>query len=711
MSDYNLRLLICSFSIPLLLTIWLSAAALGKQHISAKTTTDWGVRSTTINTKSGKLTVNMPDDAALGDTISGTVVAEPAGDTVEERQANMDTLNGYVFDIPEIPSKVVESEPEETPGKEPESKKTVTWDIPVTVSGEIVDLVIRDPKGNEVTKTDLPVSPPSTYTPPAEPEASDYNLPTIGQAGRPIEVTGPFDGEAVNTDVKIGGKDASILTQSPRKTVVESPKDVIGPTDIELTDGDVTVKGQYRSVALNLSADKLRLKKGEQTRLTVQVMGLQGLQEEIPISLVNKSPTVVSMEGGDNQTVTIRPEEVDSEGIYTINRTLTGIQTGPFSISARISPEYMTVPLPMTVADDRDKDDECECKNMRVELGKKKDTRRFQETLKNGNTKILIKVPYKFKTQCTKGDITAKCKAEIKVGAEWKGDKAPKPISEEVHNGKAKKVTYFTKPAKGAKDENIDCSRDCPKGLSWSEWEPGLFYYEAEFGKLAKELTEKVKITLTPEMCKGRKKSMTYDVSSCECKMISLVFPGVELVAGPLEVTYSLDVNKGRILGQKPGVQLIIPYFYNTTCKGYWRAQCNATVDVDVELTEWMVENVVKQGRGYKVKGEGINSAKIVVNKPEMIACTGKCNRKGEEGEWKQTKGGELIINIDVPVGKIKKKDIDRHTGEFKLTFTPKYCEEVEIRGEAKKGSGVIDSITFKADIKSDKWKDVVGDD
>jgi len=184
MSGYNLRLLICSFSIPLLLTIWLSAAALGKQHISAKTTTDWGVRSTTINTKSGKLTVNMPDDAALGDTISGTVVAEPAGDTVEERQANMDTLNGYVFDIPEIPSKVVESEPEETPGKEPESKKTVTWDIPVTVSGEIVDLVIRDPKGNEVTKTDLPVSPPSTYTPPAEPEASDYNLPTIGQAGQ-----------------------------------------------------------------------------------------------------------------------------------------------------------------------------------------------------------------------------------------------------------------------------------------------------------------------------------------------------------------------------------------------------------------------------------------------------------------------------------------------------------------------------------------------
>jgi len=123
MSCYNLRLLIFSVSIPLILSLCISVAALGKQNVSAKTTTDWGVRTTTINTPSGKLTVNMPDDTALGDTISGTVVAEPAGETVEERQANMDTLDGYVFDIPEIPSKTVVSSPEETPGKEPEGKK------------------------------------------------------------------------------------------------------------------------------------------------------------------------------------------------------------------------------------------------------------------------------------------------------------------------------------------------------------------------------------------------------------------------------------------------------------------------------------------------------------------------------------------------------------------------------------------------------------
>jgi len=710
MSGYNLRLLVCSFSIPLLLTILLSASALGKQHVSTTTTTDWGLRTTTINTPSGKLTVNMPDDAALGDTISGTVVAEPAGDTVEERQANLDTLEGYVFDIPEIPSKVVESKPEKTPGKEPESKKVVTLEIPATVSGQIVDLVLRDPKGNEVTKTDLPVSPPSAYTPPAEPEASDYNLPTIGQEGRPIEMTGPFDGELMNTDVKIGGKDASILTQSPRKTVVESPRDVIGPTDIELTDGDVTLKGQYRSVALKLSADKLRLKKGEQTTLTVQVMGLQGLQEEIPISLVNKSPTVVSMEGGDNQTVTVRPEEVDSEGIYTISRTLTGIQTGPFTISARISSEYMTVPLPTTVADEKDK---CDCKNMRVELGKKSETRRFQEKLKNGNTRILVEVPYKFKTQCTKGDMTERCEAEIKVEAERKNWKGPEPESENVHKGK---VTFFKKTPKGVEHKNIDCSRRCPDRLGWSEWKSGVLYYEALFKKLDQEIKDKLIITLTPEKCeRGGKKSKTYDVHSCECNKITLVFPGAEKVRRGV---YSLDVNKGSIYdwqdesGRGPsGVRLNIPYLYNTKCTGHYNAECNAEVQVNARPIKWMVHNVEKKGNTTRMKSEGINPAKIDINKPKSIVCTGKCSREGKPDKWNQKKGGQLRINIKVPEGKIDTDDIDRHTGEFELTFTPRFCEEVEIRDKAGKGGEVIDSITFNADIKSNKWKRLVKDD
>jgi len=706
-SYYSLRLFIFFVSIFSILSFFFYTNTLGNQHVSTKTTTEWGVRSTTVNTPSGKLTVNMPDDAALGDTISGTVVADPAGETPEQRQANSDTLEGYVFDIPQIPSKTAETEPEKTPGKENETKKVVTWDIPSTISGEIVDLVLRDPEGNEVTKTDLPLLPPSTYTPPAQPDAGDYTLPTIGQAGRPVEMTGPFDGEAVNTGVKIGGKETSILAQSPRKTVVESPKDVIGPTDIELTDGNVRVKDQYRSIALKLSADKLRLKRGEQTTLNVQVLGLQGLKEEIPFTLVNKSPAVVSMEGGDSQTVTVTPGEVGSEGTYTISKTLTGIQTGPFSISARIAPEYMSVPSPTITGEELINVDRCECKDMRVELAQKRFSRRFQEKLKDGSSKIFLEIPYKFKTKCTKGDID-KCVAEIKVGAEWKGgDKDPKPDSEEIHNGEAAKVTYFTKPPKPGADKNIDCSRDCPNRLSWSDWSNGLLFYEASFKKLEKGLAEKVRITLTPEKCgRGGKKSMSYDVYGCECNMISIVFPGVKRERGN---KYSFPATSGRISLRKSGVRLNIPYLINTQCTGHYRAKCNASVEVEVEQpTNWKVANVEPQGNGYRAKEEGINSSKIVVKKTEEINCSGDCSTKGEPNQWNTRDVKQLKINIETDEGSIKKDDIDRHTGEFKLKLKPKYCDKVETRNEAGKDGRVIDDITFMVDIKSADWKELV---
>ncbi len=702
MSYYIPRFFIFSFLISFLLIIFTSHTIIGKQHISSKSNTEWGVRSTTIKTDSGNLTVNMPDDAALGDTISGTVVAEPAGETQQEQQANMDTLEGYVFDTPEVPSKVVETEPEETPTGKPASKKVITMEIPAAITGEIIDLVLRDPKGNEVTELDVPVSPPSTYTPPAAPKQGDYNLPEIGQAGRPIEMTGPFEGEIINTEVTIGGKKAKVVAQSPRKTVAETPRDVIGPTNIELRQGYVTVKDQYRSIALRLSADKLTLMKGERTRLNIQIMGLQGLNEPIPFRLVNQSPEVVSMEGGDTQIVNVSPEVVGSEGVYTISKILTGIQPGPFSISARISPEYMNVPMPTTIADERDKGDKCECKRMEVKLGKKSETKRFQEKLKDGNTKILIQIPYQFKTRCSKGDMTEECKAEIKVGAQWKGDKGPKPLSEEIYDDQGKKVTYFQKPTKGAKVENIDCGRKCPEKLSWSDLKVGILYYEALFGKLGKELTEKVNITLTPEKCKGGKKSMTYEVNSCECNNIALVFPGMKL-AGLGE--YSLDITKGFFQRWKSGVQLIIPYIYNTACKGFHRALCNAAVEVDAEALNWKVHTVKKEGNTTKFREEQLNMANIKVNKPEMITCTGKCSRKGEPNRWNPNDVRQLKINIEVPERNIKKGEVERHTGEIKLSFRPKYCDNVEIRDKAGKGGEVIDTVSYKVDIKSNKWK------
>src|SRR5947209_13023671 len=58
-----------------------------------------GLRVTPIAVPEGTLRVYLPDDIAAGDTIIGTVVAEPAGNTDAERSRNTSELDGYVVEV------------------------------------------------------------------------------------------------------------------------------------------------------------------------------------------------------------------------------------------------------------------------------------------------------------------------------------------------------------------------------------------------------------------------------------------------------------------------------------------------------------------------------------------------------------------------------------------------------------------------------------
>src|ERR1700694_1684617 len=58
-----------------------------------------GLTVVTFTLDPGKISVNLPDDMRAGDTISGTVVAEPKGQSEAERTKNMGELTGLVIDF------------------------------------------------------------------------------------------------------------------------------------------------------------------------------------------------------------------------------------------------------------------------------------------------------------------------------------------------------------------------------------------------------------------------------------------------------------------------------------------------------------------------------------------------------------------------------------------------------------------------------------
>lgn len=281
----------------------------------------------------GRVIVHLPDDMAAGDVISGTVVAEPKGNTEEERTKNQDTLNGYVVEMGEQ--------------KVPVSKGFFTWTVPQPTTTPPVRHMLRIVEalsGKEVASATIPVlSAPLKAThalgqirsiPPRTPTPSNFQLPNTGQQGRPVEIFGPFDGNSANTSLKLGDSDALVLAESPRKCVFESPRNLTGPVEITLKEGSNETKGAYRNLGVRLSAPKTELLKGERTTVTVEVSGLEGIKQNVPLRLENRG--VTSMDGGNFQNVQIRPTDVQPGGKYITNRTLTGQQAGAFTVTATV---------------------------------------------------------------------------------------------------------------------------------------------------------------------------------------------------------------------------------------------------------------------------------------------------------------------------------------------------------------------------------------
>jgi hypothetical protein len=123
------------------------------------------------------------------------------------------------------------------------------------------------------------------------------------------------------------------MAESPRQLVVRDPDEPAPPAPIEVSErGRVIGAGTYRNVSVRLSAPLTNLLAGQHTTLTITVGGIEGLQDTLPVRLSNQSPDVVRMEGGEEQTLCVRPDEVSTTGGWTKTRGLTGVHAGGFSI-------------------------------------------------------------------------------------------------------------------------------------------------------------------------------------------------------------------------------------------------------------------------------------------------------------------------------------------------------------------------------------------
>jgi len=290
-----------------------------------------GMHNTRFKTSKGDVIVHLPDDMAAGDTISGTVVTEPAGKTDGERAANGGALSGYVIELGKQSTKA--------------GDKYLRWYLPRASTS--AGLTLRDPKRNAVGRVDVPVEPPGGTASPVP------ILPKLIVIDKPWVVRGLFHPETHDPKVTVGGNPATPLAESPRKIICANPSTQPGPQTITVqeTPRDATrnvtaptpspvTTGVANVLHIELSAPKTTLRRGETTTLHVAVSGLEGIRAPVPLRIQNQTPKVLQLGGGDDQRALIHSRDV-KDGTYVTDRVLTGIQPGSFSIFADVTPAIM----------------------------------------------------------------------------------------------------------------------------------------------------------------------------------------------------------------------------------------------------------------------------------------------------------------------------------------------------------------------------------
>lgn len=126
----------------------------------------------------------------------------------------------------------------------------------------------------------------------------------------------------------------TVIAESPRTCIFNSPEQNFALTEITLKENNVEVKGPYRNVGVRLNAPKTNLMKSEKTTVTIEVSGLEGIKEDVPLQLEAKG--VINMEGGNFQNLLIHPRDVQAGGRFTTTRTITGVVAGGFGVTATV---------------------------------------------------------------------------------------------------------------------------------------------------------------------------------------------------------------------------------------------------------------------------------------------------------------------------------------------------------------------------------------
>jgi hypothetical protein len=295
---------------------WAAAQPAGEQRYPAGQ--EWmagppppGVQVTLVKLDDVAVGLVLADGMQEGQTVSGTIVA------LTPKGSDISAAEGMVLVDPAGKEHQVE------PGK------VITFAVGAAAA------ISLSKGGNTLGTRNIPLEPAQTLP----------NARTIVQSDRLTNLTGTFDGNAVNSTAGIGDTPLKVIAESPTNLIVASPNlgELTGPVEIQIADGDRQSTVPANAIHLRLQAPT-KMKLGQRTSVEVTLRGLQSLRGmknteamSLYAFLANETPQNIAL---DKKAPTFRalidPKKIGKDGTYRLRVPMTAIAPGAFRLVGTI---------------------------------------------------------------------------------------------------------------------------------------------------------------------------------------------------------------------------------------------------------------------------------------------------------------------------------------------------------------------------------------
>ena len=290
---------------------------------SQKISSQKGMTTVQFNVSQTAITVYLPSDIRPGDIISGSIKADPSGKNIKQQRTAMELLKKCKLTIGD-PNTITRSLSALNPGQLLNLEKT-------KVSSAFI-VSITDAE-NKTTQAEIKISQiQKTETLPG------CSIPPYALMGSPLPIKGNFDGDASNTTCNLNGNPVPVIAESPRQCIVQMPENATGTNTMQVKEnGQQTCTQNISPVKMTVEAGKLSLLTGEQTTVSIRIIGLKNLDKEpAKLTIENRTREIIVMGDGNDQLIILDQKLLKDSNEFRKDINVQSIRSGTFVINVNL---------------------------------------------------------------------------------------------------------------------------------------------------------------------------------------------------------------------------------------------------------------------------------------------------------------------------------------------------------------------------------------